>query len=512
LRTGLITVMNKNIVYYTKHLIVCALLMVLTSDLYSQTTCLPELAKQANLELRYADAINYYKACHIQGNPEATTMLGMTYVTAYYGNTDFERAKELFNEALAKDEYKANLGLAYYYMFHPDNPDSALAYTYFEDAIPSITYAADSGDVYWATRLAYLYGNGYGTYKDEEKAVELLRSVLYSNYAIAQNNMAFAFLNANGVAFNNDSAYYYFSLAQAGGFEYACAGLYDVGRNYLFGINCAIDLLKAEESLNKANACKYKDSGRLLGLTYFYLEKQEKAKQRWEAGYINDTIYGFYLAYYYLKATETDYNKARELLKSLKNYSPDSYGSLDYLYSLLYGDPNEVDFYDLEKSWTYLQQAHEKGYSFFFEPGNAIKPGGKIKELLLPDTTGINITLSNVEGKYILIDFWASWCGPCRKENPNLISLYNKYKDKGFEIISISLDNNKNRWINAIKSDSLSWIHVSDLKGWNSMASWIYNVRSIPASYLVDSNGNVVEVGLRGYDLRVKLVELFEEE
>ena len=110
----------------------------------------------------------------------------------------------------------------------------------------------------------------------------------------------------------------------------------------------------------------------------------------------------------------------------------------------------------------------------------------------------------------MLIDFWASWCGPCRKENPNVVKTYNKYKDDGFTILSISLDTDQQKWLGAIQADGLIWPnHVSDLGGWNSKVSRQYNVSSIPFTMLIDAEGNIVQTNLRGPALENKLAEIF---
>jgi thiol-disulfide isomerase/thioredoxin len=122
---------------------------------------------------------------------------------------------------------------------------------------------------------------------------------------------------------------------------------------------------------------------------------------------------------------------------------------------------------------------------------------------------GIKMDLKSLRGKYVLIDFWASWCGPCRRENPNVVRLYNQYKDKGFDILGVSLDNNKEKWKAAIKKDKLKWHHISDLKGWSSTLSKPYGVRGIPYTVLVDKEGKILAKKLRGAALEAKLKELF---
>ena len=137
--------------------------------------------------------------------------------------------------------------------------------------------------------------------------------------------------------------------------------------------------------------------------------------------------------------------------------------------------------------------------------------GSDAPEIALPTPAGPIMRLSDLRGKYVLIDFWASWCGPCRRENPNVIKTYATYKDKGFEIFGVSLDQEKAAWINAIAKDQLTWPHVSDLQYWNSVAAQAYQVSSIPMTFLLDPQGKVIAKGLRGDSLNQYLANLFSK-
>lgn len=139
--------------------------------------------------------------------------------------------------------------------------------------------------------------------------------------------------------------------------------------------------------------------------------------------------------------------------------------------------------------------------------------GNSAPEILLKDTKGRDVTLSSLKGKVVLIDFWASWCHPCREANPFLIDAYLKFHHKGFEIVSISLDEDKSHWLGAIEHDKLLWeTHVSDLKGWESKVVKDYGVEALPTSYLIDRDGKIVSVDPFAEDLELELNEIFVKE
>ena len=169
--------------------------------------------------------------------------------------------------------------------------------------------------------------------------------------------------------------------------------------------------------------------------------------------------------------------------------------------------------------WDSLILKYEKdlGYTSYYkalnEKFNRIKVlsiGQYAPEISLNDPDENQLTLSSLRGKYVLLDFWAAWCRPCRVENPNIVKMYNKYKNYGFEVFQVSLDRDKSTWINAINKDGLNELnHVSDLKFWKSDAAITYNIKSIPASFFIDPDGKIIAKNLRGPRLEKKLSEIF---
>lgn len=196
------------------------------------------------------------------------------------------------------------------------------------------------------------------------------------------------------------------------------------------------------------------------------------------------------------------------LLFELAN-SPFPYARAEELWSELFSGLNE-DIKSSHAGLIYRSNLDKKERSEMMT--KSVSVGRSFKNFTLKDMNGNEVKMSScLSGKkYILLDFWASWCGPCRAENPNVLKVYNKFHEKGFDVVAVSLDDSKEQWINAIKKDNMPWIHLSDLKGWKSEVAGIYGVTAIPASFLLDGNGVIVATNLRGEKLEEKLSELLK--
>lgn len=139
-----------------------------------------------------------------------------------------------------------------------------------------------------------------------------------------------------------------------------------------------------------------------------------------------------------------------------------------------------------------------------------LKVGTMAPEIALPDVKDSTVKLSSFQGKVVLIDFWASWCGPCRQANPSVVKLYNKFKDKGFEVFGVSLDNKKAAWLKAIKQDKIKYTQVNDNGGWYSKVAERFGVDQIPTSFLLDQTGKIVAIDASGKELQDKITQLLQ--
>jgi len=237
-------------------------------------------------------------------------------------------------------------------------------------------------------------------------------------------------------------------------------------------------------------------------------EKNEELKKAYgEAGQAGDTIKQ--------KAIFEEYEGLQEKFEEMQlevvKANPTSAASA-FIVSNVYGHSSieemKAGLALLDQSLAssmYYQKVSEK-----ISKLESVAVGMMAPDFTMNDIEGNPISLSSFKGKFLLIDFWASWCGPCRRENPHVVKLYTEFKDQGFDILGVSLDQKKDAWLKAIEDDKLTWNHVSDLKGWSNEAAKLYAVSGIPHTVLLDKDGKIIAKNLRGDELHNKVAELLK--
>jgi peroxiredoxin len=206
--------------------------------------------------------------------------------------------------------------------------------------------------------------------------------------------------------------------------------------------------------------------------------------------------------------------KTHDSVVALLSSQPPSIGMMNILQGNLLDKDVYFAFYKevagkLDSQWPNSQLV--KDFSDMVQRMAVTAIGAQAPEISLPDQNGNIVTLSSMKGRYVLVDFWAKWCGPCRRENPNVVKAYQKFKGERFEILGVSLDRNREDWLRAIEEDELTWTQVSDLKYFDSQAALDYNINAIPFSILVDPSGVIIAKNLRGSGLDKKLSEIFKK-
>lgn len=202
--------------------------------------------------------------------------------------------------------------------------------------------------------------------------------------------------------------------------------------------------------------------------------------------------------------------ESKNLVSNFVKEHPDSYVSPFLVAQNFIYDVNPAELDPLYAALGEKVKASHFGQSIkkALDASRSTAVGSQAPDFTLNDVNGKPVSLASFKGKYLLIDFWASWCGPCRQENPNVVKAYKQFKSKGFDILGVSLDDKKENWEKAIQQDQLTWAHVSDLGGWESKVAGLYGVKAIPMNYLLDKEGKIIAKNLRGAELSKKLAEL----
>lgn len=215
---------------------------------------------------------------------------------------------------------------------------------------------------------------------------------------------------------------------------------------------------------------------------------------------------------YYNELNEAGNKSEVERLGMFIKANPGSFAALYLLNNMITVVPVEkAQLYYDELGQSFKETSYAKTILKVIDAKKITAIGKIAPDFEQPDTSGKIVKLSDFKGQYVLVDFWASWCGPCREENPNVVKAYHNFHDQGFTVLSVSLDQpgKKEAWLNAIHHDGLTWTQVSDLKFWNNAVAKLYGIQAIPQNFLLDKDGKIIAVNIKGEELNKKLVEIF---
>jgi len=215
---------------------------------------------------------------------------------------------------------------------------------------------------------------------------------------------------------------------------------------------------------------------------------------------------------YYNQLNDVNDVAEMERLGAFIKLRPQSFAAMLLLNNMVTNVPAaKAQLYYDELTGPYKQTTYARNIVKLIEAKNVTALGKHAPEFEQPDTAGKIVKLSDFRGQYVLLDFWASWCIPCREENPNVVKAYKEFHGKGFTVLSVSLDQpgKKALWLNAIHHDQLTWTHVSDLKFWSNAVAKLYGIQAIPQNFLLDKDGKIIAINIKGAELTKKLLELF---